>query len=285
MTRPSVLLLGFTVAVTSVTAGFLVHRRGHPGPAEATAPSASSAVKLPTLKGWGAPSPSATRPALANGGPLTESRGHSTPVGPAATPQALIRQHQSPTARTPAPTRQELEWRAAKVEQEANHEMERLVPLLQLTDAEQDRVFSALVRRSAYYDPSMGSTGGTIVPTGTAAGTSPTTPSPSSSPSTGSSSSPAASPVASTTPARAAAPVPSTPAQTVAVTDPAADLVNPAPLDAVDGVSTEDIVANDPVYAALPEDKKKAYLQQKTEEQDFWKGVMSKVEAQLKYGE
>lgn len=59
----------------------------------------------------------------------------------------------------PAPAAQvseaELQWRAARVEQEANHELKRLVRLLDLDEDQQDRIFQTLARRSADWHPLM----------------------------------------------------------------------------------------------------------------------------------
>lgn len=58
----------------------------------------------------------------------------------------------------------DLAARAALVEAEANRELERLVPLLNLTPHQQDRVFAKLVENSPYWQPGIaaaGSTGGT----------------------------------------------------------------------------------------------------------------------------
>ncbi|MDB6134614.1 MAG: hypothetical protein JWM59_2857 [Verrucomicrobiales bacterium] len=49
----------------------------------------------------------------------------------------------------------ELQWRAARVEQEANHELKRLVALLDLDRDQQDRIFQTLARRSTDWHPLM----------------------------------------------------------------------------------------------------------------------------------
>ncbi|MGI8604588.1 MAG: hypothetical protein ACR2OZ_16575 [Verrucomicrobiales bacterium] len=53
------------------------------------------------------------------------------------------------------PSREELEVRAFKVEQEANHELHNLLEALDLTDEQQDRVFTAVARQSSYYHPTL----------------------------------------------------------------------------------------------------------------------------------
>ncbi len=66
------------------------------------------------------------------------------------------------TARLPLPvaaarpdTPLPLEARAAKVEQEANRELQRLVRLLNLTEEQQDKVFQTLARHSRHWSPEM----------------------------------------------------------------------------------------------------------------------------------
>lgn len=86
---------------------------------------------------WG----EANRPA-----PLTSGAGR---LGPAAvvTDEDVWAQYQ--------PTREELEYRAFRAEREAEHELRNLLPVLGLDEEQQDRVYAALVRRSAFYHPSL----------------------------------------------------------------------------------------------------------------------------------
>lgn len=51
----------------------------------------------------------------------------------------------------------EAQWHAnaARVEQEANHELERLTDLLELDSQQQEHVFAALARKSPYWLPGM----------------------------------------------------------------------------------------------------------------------------------
>jgi hypothetical protein len=53
------------------------------------------------------------------------------------------------------PSREELAYRAYKVEQQANKELKNLLQVLDLDEAQQDRVFAALVRGSSFYHPSL----------------------------------------------------------------------------------------------------------------------------------
>jgi hypothetical protein len=53
------------------------------------------------------------------------------------------------------PTREELAYRAFKVEQEAEKELQNLLQVLDLDDEQQDRVFAALARRSDYFHPAL----------------------------------------------------------------------------------------------------------------------------------
>ena len=49
----------------------------------------------------------------------------------------------------------ELAQRAAKVETDANHELQRLIPLLNLSAAQQDAVFRALAANNVLWSPAM----------------------------------------------------------------------------------------------------------------------------------
>ena len=72
---------------------------------------------------------------------------------------------------TPAPaihdvlSQAELENRAQLVEQEADHELARLIPLLDLTADQQDRVFKALAANSPSFVPGMRVDGTLLTPT------------------------------------------------------------------------------------------------------------------------
>lgn len=55
----------------------------------------------------------------------------------------------------PVLSEQELQRRAARIEQEANHDLKHLVGLLGLDDAQQDRIFDTLVRHSPDWHPAM----------------------------------------------------------------------------------------------------------------------------------
>ena len=65
-------------------------------------------------------------------------------------------------------TRQELQARAARIEQESNHELRRLVPLLNLSEAQQEQVFNALAVNSPLWVPGMATAapGGDTTPVG-----------------------------------------------------------------------------------------------------------------------
>ncbi len=69
------------------------------------------------------------------------------PSTPAAAPR-------SATASRPISS-EELNARAARVEQEANHELRRLVTLLNLDEAQQERVFQTLAEHSPSWTPGM----------------------------------------------------------------------------------------------------------------------------------
>jgi len=137
----------------------------------------------------------------------------------------------------PLLTREELEFRALKVEQEANHELQNLLGVLELTDEQQDRIFAALARHSDHYHPAL--------QLQTAAGTAIETKPP---PATDSKSTPAArSPL-------------------VAASQPA---------------SATKSVENDPVVAELPQELVPRYREYKSEREEFWAGVVEKIESQM----
>ena len=58
-------------------------------------------------------------------------------------------------AASQALTAEELSTRAARVEQEANHDLRRLVELLELDEGQQDKVFQTLARHSPSWTPGM----------------------------------------------------------------------------------------------------------------------------------
>ena len=65
-----------------------------------------------------------------------------------------------PTPPAPAPanapqTPRTLAERASQVQQQANRELERLVPLLNLTEDQQDRVFARLAQNSVFWTPEL----------------------------------------------------------------------------------------------------------------------------------
>ena len=66
-------------------------------------------------------------------------------------------------------SREELQTRAARVEQDANHELRRLVTLLDLSPEQQDQIFQTLASRSPHWVPGMATT---TTPENTAPGSS-----------------------------------------------------------------------------------------------------------------
>lgn len=154
------------------------------------------------------------------------------------------------------PSREELEWRALKVEQEANHELKNLLRVLDLTEEEQDRVFEALAHRSHYYHPALviGSEM-EIAPVEmplTEASPEPALPT---------DHRPASEPSKKET---AAAPKPSSPA-------PQPPAAAPSP-------------ERDPVRASLPPDQLEAYEKYLAEREAFWAGIIEEIESQLQEG-
>lgn len=91
--------------------------------------------------------------------PFARSSGSTRPAEntPAATRRPAVNDH--PARNTPAPAIAEApltpEARAAKVETEANHDLHRLVNLLNLDEQQQDQVFQTLAKHSPYWTPEM----------------------------------------------------------------------------------------------------------------------------------
>jgi hypothetical protein len=79
-----------------------------------------------------------------------------TPVVPALTDEEVWAHYE--------PSREELEYRAFHVEQQANRELKNLLQVLDLDEAQQDRVFAALVQNSALYHPALRAEGGSGAP-------------------------------------------------------------------------------------------------------------------------
>ncbi len=116
----------------------------------------------------------------------------------------------SPAAPAPSATtalsHDELVARAARIEQETNHDLRRLVSLLNLTDSQQDQVFNALASRSPHWVPGMATAGAVSSPT---TGSSPSSdPATTTAPSTASSTTPSASTADSPTTDSASSPAP-----------------------------------------------------------------------------
>lgn len=82
----------------------------------------------------------------------------------------------SPTD-APALSHDDLVARAARIEQETNHDLRRLVSLLNLSDSQQDQIFNALASRSPHWVPGMATAGTVSSPiTGSSDPTTPTAP-------------------------------------------------------------------------------------------------------------
>jgi len=82
-----------------------------------------------------------------------------SPQGAAHAAEARSGSRRTPqTSAPPHLSREELTARAARVEQEANHELRRLVTLLDLSPDQQDQIFQTLASRSPYWVPGMATT-------------------------------------------------------------------------------------------------------------------------------
>jgi len=132
--------------------------------------------------------------------PLADANNASTASAPnRSAASSLVPGHQgnffpaapAPTA-TPALSHDELVARAARIEQETNHDLRRLVSLLNLTDAQQDQVFNALASRSPHWVPGMATAGAVSSPTASSSSPSPSDPATSTAPSITSGTTPSA---------------------------------------------------------------------------------------------
>lgn len=103
-----------------------------------------------------------------------------TPVAPAPLPKTKrpVDRESATVSLTEAavwshyqPTREELAYRAFKVEQAAENELRNLLQVLDLEEQQQDRVFAALARGSSYYHPSLQPQGLTGTPADVAGAT------------------------------------------------------------------------------------------------------------------
>jgi hypothetical protein len=130
--------------------------------------------------------------------PLADANDTSTASAPNLSAASALLPNPTGNPANPSPTdapalsHDDLVARAARIEQETNHDLRRLVSLLNLSDAQQDQVFNALASRSPHWVPGMATAGAISSPT---AGSSPSSSDPgtSTAPSTASGSTPSAS--------------------------------------------------------------------------------------------
>ena len=141
--------------------------------------------------------------------PLADANNNTSASAPNRSSSSLLPSHQgnfspaapAPTA-APALSHDELVARAARIEQETNHDLRRLVSLLNLSDSQQDQIFNALASRSPHWVPGMATAGAVSSPTtGSSDPTTPTAP-------PSNTRSPSASTADSTTPDSAPSPAP-----------------------------------------------------------------------------
>ncbi len=132
------LLLSSLVLLTVVLSYLAFRQKETPSvadqPAQKMAPKVAQA--LPVASSPTAPAPITPAPAVAHAKSANRPRNDLSNLPPEI-------------------SQGELERRAAKVEQEANHELARLVKLLDLTEEQQDQVFAVLAENTADYHPSM----------------------------------------------------------------------------------------------------------------------------------
>lgn len=134
--RNLIIALSLTASAAGVAAWVFI------GPAER--PVAQTAPK-PVKVVKSAPRPAIDRP-LATAENAQPAQPQSAGVKPA---ESAI-----PAVQTPLTT-EELAQRAARVEQEANHDLRRLVKLLDLDEQQQDQVFQTLAQHSPSWTPGL----------------------------------------------------------------------------------------------------------------------------------
>jgi hypothetical protein len=146
--RPLPLILLTAVASSALTA-WIVQRPAAPAAPLVSETPAPKPAKTQTQHRT-SPAPQPAQPA--EQAPTQQTRASSTtPTAPL--PAAV---QTSPTlSSTAASALTPLATRAAVVEDEANRELARLVPLLNLDEAQQNRIFSTLVASSPYFVPGM----------------------------------------------------------------------------------------------------------------------------------
>ena len=127
-------------------------------------PAASTAAALPkhtaAMPDASAKTAPATNKSRTPAAATRETRGNDQPVFNGHN-RPLTRQAATNPA---APSRAELEQRAQLVERDANHELARLIPLLELAPDQQQRVFQALARTSPNFVPGMLVDGSSLKP-------------------------------------------------------------------------------------------------------------------------
>ncbi|MES2705871.1 MAG: hypothetical protein V4726_04635 [Verrucomicrobiota bacterium] len=180
MKKNSALLLFGSLAV--IPAGLwllLLPRSGQTAPAEVKEPLIRSSPSKAAIPPASFPDALASQvsvpapPSPASG--KSSSRATTARSAIPALPRADVPPAENPSGTDPqdavAPSSLSLAARARKVEDEANQELERLVPLLGLSDQQQDRIFEKLARNSVYWSPGFSpATPGQAASPGKAAG-------------------------------------------------------------------------------------------------------------------
>jgi hypothetical protein len=151
ISRPALFLLVAGAAAAGIWIGWKTHDKPGAQHAADPRPPASPVRFLDEPVSLAADPADASSETNLNEPNLAASdEGRSGPATGAST--AFMALHRADLA---MPTREELEFRAFKVEQLANKELQNLLRVLELDEAEQDRVFAALARKSSYFHPSL----------------------------------------------------------------------------------------------------------------------------------
>jgi hypothetical protein len=138
---PKSYIIALSLAGSAAVAGYLIFADGHNAPT----PAAEVKSHARTLR---SNQPAEAVP-LANGAADAPAESADLPT--------KSRASRVPSSASSARAGQNLplETRAAKVEQQANRELDRLITLLDLSEGQQDKVFQTLAKHSRHWSPEM----------------------------------------------------------------------------------------------------------------------------------
>jgi hypothetical protein len=138
---PKSYIMALSLAASATVGGYLIFADGDeaPGPASETK---SHARSLRSVK-------------PADAAPLEAGAADAAPETAATPARSRASRVPYPGAKVRSGGPLPLETRAAKVEQQANRELDRLITLLNLSEDQQDKVFQTLAKHSRHWSPEM----------------------------------------------------------------------------------------------------------------------------------